>query len=119
MVKPLDAWRTLPLVGTESQVEWAERIRSLVAADFDRVSLAFRSVAGEQRGEAKAATTAILSILDDKRAEVMSHDRAGYFIHDWQEMDGKVRELIGRDARYRAIQEGRPGRKGPLKAAGD
>jgi len=38
----------------------------------------------------------------DKRAEVMV--KRTYFIHDWQGLDGHVRELIVGDSRYKAIR---------------
>ena len=34
----------------------------------------------------------------------MANDQAGYFIHDWQELRGQVRELIAEDPRYRTIK---------------
>jgi hypothetical protein len=36
-------------------------------------------------------TEAIIAILEDKRAEVMSREEAGYFVHDWQEISDQVR----------------------------
>ena len=47
----------------------------------------------------------MIAILEDKRAEVMANDRAGYFIHDWQELRGQVRELIAEDPRYRRSKQ--------------
>jgi hypothetical protein len=44
------------LTGTASQVEWAERIKRQVNAEFDRVAAAFRSVASKQRNEKRAET---------------------------------------------------------------
>jgi hypothetical protein len=90
--------------GTANQVEWAERIKLQVNAEFDRVAASFRSVAGRQRDEKRADTEAILAILEDKRAAVMSREEAGYFIHDWQEISDQVRQLIGQDSRYQAIK---------------
>ena len=34
----------------------------------------------------------------------MAKDRAGYFIHDWQELRDQVRQLIIQDPRYQAIK---------------
>lgn len=100
-----------PLTGTVSQVEWAQRIRHAVNADFTRVAASFRAVADRQTKHRRAATEAILAILEDKRAEVMSNGRAGYFIHDWQEIGDRVRQLIFHDPRYQAIRNNRPARQ--------
>jgi len=102
-----DGWRTEPvgeLSGTASQVEWAERIKRQVNAEFSRVAAAFKSVAGLLGDDKRADTEAILAILEDKRAEVMSRKAAGYFIHDWQEISDQVRLMIFHDARYQAIK---------------
>ena len=72
------------LTGTESQVEWAERIRRLVNDEFDRVAKSFRSVADAQSIAKRTRTEAILAILEDKRRGVMSRTEAGYFIRDWR-----------------------------------
>lgn len=93
-----------PLSGTEAQVEWALRIRTLVEADFNRVASAFRCAAERQSLIRRAETHAILAILEDKRAEVMRTERAGYFIKEWQEIGDQVRKLIFADPRYEAIQ---------------
>lgn len=92
------------LRGTESQVEWAERIKRQVNDEFDRVARSFRSVAIKQNDTERADTEAILAILQDKRAEVMRRTEAGYFIHDWQEIRDQVRLMIFHDARYQAIK---------------
>ena len=89
--------------GTEAQVEWAERIKGQVNAEFDRVAAAFRLIADRQDDAKRTDTEAIIAILEEKRSEVMSREQAGYFIHDWQEISDQVRQLIGQDARYRAI----------------
>lgn len=96
--------------GTVSQVEWAQRIRRNVDADFSRVAASFRAVANQQPHERRAGTEAILAILEDQRAEVMIHERAGYFIRGWQEISDQVRQLIFRDPRYQAIRSNRPAR---------
>lgn len=100
----------IPLSGTEAQVEWAVRIRCQVNSDFDRVARAFRSIAKRQIRAKRAETELILAILEEKRAEVMSVDRAGYFIKDWQEIGDQVRNLIFRDPRYEAIKSKRAAR---------
>ena len=97
--------------GTRNQVEWAERIKRQVNAEFDRVAASFRSIAGKQSGEKLADTEAILAILEEKRAEVMNREQAGYFIHDWQEITDQVRRMISRDARYQEIKRSRAARR--------
>lgn len=95
---------TIPLQGSPSQVEWAERIRRGVSADFDRVARCFRSVAANQDDEKRAATELVLSILEEKRLQTLSRQEAGYFIHEWQETSGKVRSLLFDDTRYQELR---------------
>ena len=90
------------MTGTPSQIEWAERIKPQVSAEFDRVAAAFQAVAGNQSEPARARTQVILAILEEKRAEVMAREQAGYFIHDWQELTDQVRKMIAQDSRYPA-----------------
>lgn len=92
------------LTGTPSQVEWAERIRCSVNLEFDRVAAAFQAVAKKQLDGKRDDTEAIIAILQQKRAEVMGHERAGYFIHEWQEIGSQVREMIGGDTKYLKIK---------------
>lgn len=92
------------MTGTEHQVEWAERIKRAVSDEFDRVATLFRSIAERQNDDKRADTEAILAILEEKRAEVLSREEAGYFIHDWQEISDQVRQMIFQDARYQAIK---------------
>lgn len=106
---PLDV-SAASMSGTASQVEWAERIKRQVNAEFDRVAASFRSIADGQKGHQRADTEAIIVILEDKRAEVMRREQAGYFIHDWQEISDQVRQMIFHDARYQAIKSARPTR---------
>ena len=96
--------------GTATQVERAERIKRQVNAEFDRVAASFRSVAGKQGDDKRADTEAIIAVLEDKRAEVMSRKDAGYFIHDWQDIGDQVRQLIFHDSRYQAIKRNRVAR---------
>jgi hypothetical protein len=91
------------MTGTPSQIEWAERIKPQVSAEFDRVAAAFQTVAGNQSEPGRARTQAILAILEEKRAEVMAREQAGYFIHDWQELTDQVRKMIAQDSRYPAL----------------
>lgn len=93
--------------GTAHQIEWARLIKSRVNNDFDRVAASFQSIAAKQHGDIRAATEAVIAILEDKRSEVMSRQQAGYFIHDWQEITDQVRQMIFRDERYQAIKRKR------------
>ena len=92
--------------GTPNQVEWAERIKCKVNEEFERMASAFRAVAARQSNARRTDTEAILAILEDKRAAVMSRQEAGYFIHDWQEMGVQVRQMISDDPRYQEIKAG-------------
>ena len=99
----------ISMSGTASQVEWAQRIRRRVDDEFDRVAAAFRVIADRQNEHQRTDTETIITILEDKRAEVMSREQAGYFIHDWQEISDQVRRMIFQDARYQAIKNKRSG----------
>jgi hypothetical protein len=96
--------QAIPMSGTPAQIEWAEGIKRQVNSEFDRVSASFRAVAEKQQDGKRADTEAIIAILEDKRAEVMSKEQAGYFIREWQEIDNQVRQMIAHDARYRKIK---------------
>jgi hypothetical protein len=98
------------LRGTENQVEWALRIQRQVNEEFDRVAAAFRVVAHRQTGGRRTETETIIVILEEKRAEVMSREDAGYFIRGWQEIGDQVRQLVFQDARYQAIKANWPSR---------
>lgn len=98
------------LSGTENQVEWALRIKRQVNEEFDRVAAAFRVVADRQAGGRRKETETIITILEEKRSEVMSREEAGYFIHGWQEIGDQVRQLIFQDSRYQAIKTHWPSR---------
>jgi chaperonin GroES len=95
------------MTGSALQVEWAERIRTRVSEEFDRVERALRLVALRQTRAKRLETEAILDILQEKRAAVLSRQQAGYFILHWQEINDQVREMVGKDARVRAIKAGR------------
>ena len=81
------------LIGTVNQIAWAEQIRAQVGAEFDRVQKVLESVAGKQSPQDRTDLQAIIRLLEDKRAEVMGNEQAGYFIHDWQELRDQVRQL--------------------------
>ena len=93
----------LRMIGTVNQIAWAEQIKAQVDAEFDRVRKVLESVATKQSPEDGRDLQAIIRLLEDKRAEVMGNEQAGYFIHDWQELRDQVRQLIVGDPRYKAI----------------
>ena len=92
------------LTGTPNQIEWAEQIKPQVNAEFDRVSNAFRHLAGRQTAAKQLDTLAVIAILEEKRIEVMANSEAGYFILHWQELSDQVRLMIARDPRYQEIK---------------
>ena len=87
-----------------NQIEWAVEIKVRVGAEFDRVARALASAAGRQTEADRIDTVAVIAILEEKRAEVMARQEAGYFIHDWQELSDQVRRMITQDSRYKAMQ---------------
>jgi hypothetical protein len=93
-----------PLTGTAEQIAWALQIRTRVNAEFDRVAKGLEGTAAKRSGSNQKNTYTMISILEEKRAEVMANPDAGYFIHDWQEMYDQVRKLMIKDARYQAIK---------------
>lgn len=95
------------LTGTVNQIEWAKQIRTQVKAEFDRVITALEAAAAKQSGKDRMDTQTIIAIVEEKRTEVMDHQDAGYFIHDWQELRDQVRQMIMKDDRYKAIKTGR------------
>lgn len=95
------------LTGTVNQIEWAKQIRTQVNAEFDRVITALEAAAAKQAGQDRIDTQAIITIVEEKRTEVMEHQEAGYFIHDWQELRDQVRQMIMTDDRYKAIKSGK------------
>jgi hypothetical protein len=74
------------------------------------VSASFRAIADKQLNEKRADTEAIIAILEEKRAEVMSREEEGYFIHDGQDIYDQVRQMIFHDSRYQAIKNNKAGR---------
>ncbi len=99
------------LTGTPAQVEWAARIIPTVVHEFDRVAAAFQAQASRQTGLDQAETLSLIAILEQKRAETLANERAGYFIRDWQELNDQVRQMIGKDPGYREIKEARAARR--------
>lgn len=96
------AW-AVEVTGTESQIEWAEQIRPRVVAEFERVARALRSGEGARTEADRAYTAGVLGILEEKRAEVLAREEAGYYIREWQELGDQVRRMIGQDARFREL----------------
>jgi uncharacterized protein with von Willebrand factor type A (vWA) domain len=102
-IKPTAAVEKI-MSGTLNQIEWAEQIKARVSGEFDRVANAMKAAAGRQVEQDRTETEAMIAILEEKRAEVLAKDQAGYFIHDWQELDDQVRQMIVQDPRYKAIR---------------
>jgi hypothetical protein len=100
-----------PWVGTPSQIEWAERIKPLISAEFDRVSEALGAVARRQSTQDRLDTLASIAILEEKRQEVLTRNEAGYFIKHWQELTDQVQKLVRDDPRFTAINQGRAARR--------
>ena len=110
LAPPTDA-ATKALTGTVNQIDWAANIKERVGRDFDRVANAMKSVASKQVERDRLDTQALIDILEEKRTEVMANDRAGYFIHDWQDPGDQVRQIIVNDPRYETIRTSRAARK--------
>jgi hypothetical protein len=91
------------MTGTQSQIEWAELIKPRVGAEFDRVAKALTEAARNKSEQIQADARVAITILEEKRAEVMAKVQAGYFIRDWQELTDQVRRMIGKDARFQAV----------------
>ena len=100
------------MTGTPNQIEWAEKIKPRVGAEFDRVASALMAVSLKQLEPNRAGTLSAIAILDEKRAEVMASNKAGYFIKEWQELDGKVRLMITQDPRYLALKDKQSAKQG-------
>jgi hypothetical protein len=95
------------MTGTAAQIEWAGRIKLQVTAESDRVAACFQLIADKQNNNKRANTEAIITLLEEKRSEVMATENAGCFIRDWHEIDDQVRQMIGRDSRFQAIKAGK------------
>jgi hypothetical protein len=107
------------MIGTVNQIAWAVQIKTQVDAEFDRVRKVLESVAAKQAPKDRTDLQAIIRILEDKRAEVMGNEQAGYFIQDWQELRDQVRQLIIGDPRYKAIKANRAVRFMPPQSTTD
>jgi hypothetical protein len=100
-----------PWIGTESQIEWAERIKPLVSAEFDRVAETLEAVARRQPMTDRLETRVVIAILEEKRREVLERNEAGYFIKNWQELTDQVQRLIRDDSRFAAIRLAKAARR--------
>jgi hypothetical protein len=98
------------LTGTPNQIEMANLILPTVNGEFDRVANAFHALALTQSPEARANTLIALTVLEEKRTEVLSNPSAGYFIAEWRELSDQVRKLIAKDPRHIALQTARKNR---------
>ena len=90
--------------GTLNQIAWAVQIKAHVDAEFDRVRTVLEYAMTKQSPKDATDIEAIIRILEDKRAEVMRNEQAGYYIHDWQELGNRVSRMIVGDPRYAAIK---------------
>jgi hypothetical protein len=103
---PATAW-----LGTESQIEWAEKIKPLVSAEFDRVAETLEAVARRQPITDGLETRAVIAILEEKRLDVLRRNEAGYFIKNWQELTDQVQRLIRDDSRFATIRLAKAARR--------
>ena len=92
------------MIGTPIQIAWAIQIKSQVEAEFDRVREVLEHAAARRSPENVTDIQAIIRILEDKRAEVMENEQAGYFIHDWHDPKDLVSRLVIGDPRYGEIK---------------
>ena len=92
------------MTGTPNQIDLAGQILPQVAAEFERVARALRTVSLRQHGQRLLDTGTVLEILEEQREKVMARTDAGYFIAGWRELAGQVRQLISSDPRHLAIR---------------
>lgn len=95
------------MIGTPSQIEWAEEIKPRVSIEFDRVAQALLSTPADRNDQDKNDVLALISILEGYRSEVLEKDHAGYFIQNWREPGDRVRNMILQDSRYQEIHRRR------------
>lgn len=111
---PSSGWRMSPteaMTGTPAQIEWAERIKRQITAEFDRMAAALGTLPPKPDEHQRADVAAILAILEENRQEVLGNTEAGYFIKHWQELGDQVRKLIIDDSRYQEIRAARLARR--------
>ena len=100
------------MIGTVNQIAWAVQIKSQVDAEFDRVRKVLEYAMRKQSPRDITDVESIIRILEEKRAEVMGNEQAGYFIQDWQELGNQVSRMIIADPRYQAIKASQAARFG-------
>lgn len=105
---------SVAITGTESQIEWAQRIKPKVGVEFDRVVRVFETVGAKQREPDRAETQAIVALVREMRNGVMANHEAGYFIRVWPEIKDQVRQMVSEDPRYLAIRAARALRKSKI-----
>jgi len=110
---PANDFSPCVLIGTEAQVEWAERIKDQVSTEFDRVENAFLEISRRQSPLDQQDTVAIVAIVRRYRGQVLENTMAGYFIRNWQETGSQIRDMLAADVDYRAIQHARKKRSVP------
>ncbi len=73
------------MIGKLDQIAWALQIKSHVEAEFERLRAVLEHAIREQSPKGLRDIEAIIRILEDKRAEVLENEQAGYFTHNWQD----------------------------------
>ena len=94
----------LQLVGTPSQIEWAEQIRrGSPASSIACPALCWRwLVSNQNRTDQTPRRLSPFSRRNASRCWLGL--RQGYFIRDWQELTDQVLRVIRKDPRYQAIR---------------
>ncbi len=100
------------MIGTLNQIAWALQIKSRVEAEFERLRAVLEHAIRKQSAKDLRDIEAIIRILEDKRAEVLENEQAGYFIHNWQELGNQVSRMVVEDPRYQAIRVNQAARLG-------
>ncbi|MEP6537278.1 MAG: hypothetical protein ABJF23_18230, partial [Bryobacteraceae bacterium] len=88
------------MTGTPNQIDLGQRIKASVALEFNRVANALQNVALRQSGQKLLDNVTAIQILEELRTTVMARQEAGYFIREWQDLSGQIREMIARDPRH-------------------
>lgn len=86
------------MTGGGLQVEWAERIKITVAAEFDRFTRTFAQLADTPE------TATIIAVAKELRESVLANDDAGFYIRNWQDLGDQVRIMVLKDPRVQAIR---------------
>jgi hypothetical protein len=92
------------MMGKVDQADWGQQIKTRASAEFDRVAKVLESAVGNQADQKRMNTLSVIAILEEKWADVMAKDHAGYFMHEWELSHDQVRQLIIQDPRYQAIK---------------